>query len=204
MSSPFLASLQLDAINRGTEVLGRTYIRSVLEATERWKNSAGMERVLCLLFLRWKQHRSESFCSYWFSLASLRNTCSQRYGVWFYVAKLLSKDVTGFSRQKFNYWDFDITFYFLRVILRSGIIPAFPQYPFFSSLFFFLSTDGITRVYFAFFFCFFSHSTYFFPHLLISFLSLHALCSFICPLLSLPCKLSHFYINRSATNSPQF
>lgn len=114
---------------------GRHMLGSVLEPTKRWRNGAGMERVLYLLFLQWKQHGFECCCCYWFLLASLRDTCSQRCGVWFYVAKHLSKAVSGFSRQKFNYWDFDITICCLRIILRSGIISAFSQYPSFSSLF---------------------------------------------------------------------
>lgn len=108
-------------------------LESVLEATKRWRNGAGMERVLP--FLLWKQHGFECCCCYRFSLTSLRDTCSQGCGVWFYVAKHLSKAVSGFSRQKFNYWGFDITIYFLRIILRSGIIAAFSQYPCFYSLF---------------------------------------------------------------------
>lgn len=143
---------------------------------------------------------------YWFLLTSLRDTCSQGRGVWFYVAKHLSKAVTGFSRQKFNYWDFDIPIYFLRIILRSGIIPAFSQYPCFSSLFlpYYWGHLYILPSFSAFFAIPLISLTFFSPLLLISFLSLHAFCSFICPFLSPPCKLSHFYVNRPATSSQQF
>lgn len=163
-----------------------------------------MERVLYLPFLQWKQHGFECCCCYRSLLTSLRDTCSLGHGVWFYVDKHLSKADCGFSRQKFNYRDFDITIYFLRIILRSGIIPAFSHYPRFSSLFlpFYWWHLYILPSFSAFFP--FHLFLWLPPFLLISLLSLHTFCSFICPFLSPPCKLSHLYITRLATSSQQF
>lgn len=118
-------------------------LESVSEATKSWRNGAGREGVLYLPFLQWKQHGFECCCCYRFLLTSLRDTCSQGRGVWFYVDKHLSKAVCGFSRQKFNYWDFDITLFsqnYFKIWYHSCFFPN-------TLVFlhrFFLSTDDIS------------------------------------------------------------
>lgn len=62
-----------------------------------------------------------------------------------------AKPSLAFQGEKFNYWSFDITHYFLRGILRCGIIITFSQYLFFFFFLhcFFFSTEGVTKVYFS-------------------------------------------------------